>query len=163
MTPDEDRKKSADFSKIYYNATHGVVMKKEVAGEVKSLEDLTGKVVGVQQGSIQAKMAKEQVKDPKEIKEVPKITDLILMLQAGKVDAIVMEKPVAQSYANTNDDIALTAVEVKDEAGGSAVAIKKGNSEVVKKVDETIGRLLEEGKVDKFFAEANKLAEEQKE
>lgn len=163
MTPTEDRKKSADFSKIYYSATHGIVMKKEVADQVKSLADLSGKVVGVQQGSIQADMAKEQIKDAKEIKEVPKITDLMLMLQTGKVDAIVMEKPVAESYAKTNDGIALTSVEVKDETGGSAVAIKKGNSDFVKKVDETIDRLLKEGKIDQFLTDANKLADEQKE
>ena len=163
MTPTEERKESADFSKIYYTATHGVVMKKDVADQVKSFADLKGKVVGVQQGTIQADMAKEEVKDAKEIKEVPKITDLMLMLQSGKVDAIVMEKPVAQSYAKTNDSIALTAIEAKDETGGSAVAIKKGNSEFVKKVDKTIDRLLKEGKVDQYLAEANKLAEEQKE
>ena len=28
MTPTEDRKQNADFSKIYYTATHGIVMKK---------------------------------------------------------------------------------------------------------------------------------------
>jgi polar amino acid transport system substrate-binding protein len=162
MTPTEERKQSADFSQIYYTATHGVVMKKEVADQVKSFEDLNGKVVGVQQGTIQADMAKENVKAAKEIKEVPKITDLMLMLQTGKVDAIVMEKPVAESYARTNADIALTSIEVTDETGGSAVAVKKGNSDLAKKVDETIKRLLEEEKIDVFLTEANKLADEQK-
>ncbi|WP_163195639.1 transporter substrate-binding domain-containing protein [Clostridium thermarum] len=162
MTPTEKRKESADFSKIYYNATHGVVMKKEAATQVKSLGDLNGKVVGVQQGSIQAEMVHEKVTNAKEIKEVPKITDLILMLQTGKVDAVVMEKPVAESYSKTNSSIALTSIEVSDEAGGSAVAIKKGNIDLVKKVDETIDRLLKEGKIDEFLIEANKLADEQK-
>jgi polar amino acid transport system substrate-binding protein len=163
MTPTEERKQSAEFSKIYYSATHGVVMNKDAAAQVKSLEDLNGKVVGVQQGSIQADMAKEKVTNAKEIKEVPKITDLVLMLQSGKVDAIIMEKPVAESYVKTNDKIALSSAEVKDEDGGSAVAAKKGNTEFVKKVNETIERLLKEGKIDQYLTDANKLADEQKE
>jgi ABC-type amino acid transport substrate-binding protein len=163
MTPDEERKKSADFSKLYYMATHGVVMRKGEEGTVKSLSDLNGKVVGVQQGSVQDKIAEAEIKDAKEIKKVGKITDLVLMLQSGKVDAIVMELPVANSYVKTNDKLALTSVEVKDEQGGSAVAVKKNSPELVEQVNKTIDRLLKDNKVSEFFAEANKLAEEQQE
>lgn len=163
MTPDEDRKKSADFSKLYYMATHGVVMRKGEEGKVKSLSDLNGKIVGVQQGSVQDKIAEAEIKSAKEIKKVGKITDLVLMLQSGKVDAIVMELPVASSYVKTNDKLALTSVEVKDEQGGSAVAVKKNSPELVKEIDKTIDRLLKDNKVSEFFAEANKLAEEQQE
>jgi|BioPla2DNA2_1021312.scaffolds.fasta_scaffold15672_6 polar amino acid transport system substrate-binding protein len=162
MTPTEDRKQNADFSKIYYTATHGIVMNKDSADSVKALEDLNGKVVGVQQGSIQADMAKEKVAKAKEIKEVAKITDLVLMLKTGKVDAIIMEKPVAESYVKSNNDIALTSVEVTDETGGSAIAFKKGNTELVEQANKTIDRLISEGKIDQFLTEANKLAEEQK-
>lgn len=162
MTPTDERKKSVDFSQIYYRATHGVVTKKGIADSIKSFDDLNGKVIGVQQGSIQADMAKEKIKNAKEIKEVPKITDLILMLQSGKVDAIVMELPVAKSYVQTNDSIALTSIEATDETGGSAVAIKKGNTDLVNQVNKTIDRLLKEGKIDQYLTEANKLAEKEK-
>lgn len=162
MTPTEERKENADFSKIYYTATHGIVMRKENAEEVKAIEDLNGKVVGVQQGSIQADMAKEKITSAKEIKEVAKITDLVLMLKTGKVDAIIMEKPVAESYVNSNSDITLTSAEETDETGGSAVAFKKGNTELVEQANKTIDRLISEGKIDEFLKEANKLADEQK-
>jgi len=163
LTPTEDRKKNADFSKIYYTATHGIVMKKEDAATLKSIEELNGKVVGVQQGSIQADMAKEKITNAKEIKEVAKITDLVLMLKTGKVDAIIMEKPVAESYVKSNSEIALTSVEVTDETGGSAIAFKKGNTELVEQANKTIDRLIAEGKIEQFLTEANKLAEEVKE
>ena len=163
LTPTEDRKKNADFSKIYYTATHGIVMKKEDAATLKSIEELNGKVVGVQQGSIQADMAKEKITNAKEIKEVAKITDLVLMLKTGKVDAIIMEKPVAESYVKSNSEIALTSVEVTDETGGSAIAFKKGNTELVEQANKTIDRLIAEGKIEQFLTEVNKLAEEVKE
>lgn len=163
LTPTEDRKKNADFSKIYYTATHGIVMKKEDLASLKSIEELNGKVVGVQQGSIQADMAKEKITNAKEIKEVAKITDLVLMLKTGKVDAIIMEKPVAESYVKSNSEIALTSVEVTDETGGSAIAFKKGNTELVEQANKTIDRLIAEGKIEQFLTEANKLAEEVKE
>jgi polar amino acid transport system substrate-binding protein len=84
------------------------------------------------------------------------------MLKTGKVDAIIMEKPVAESYVKSNNDIALTSVEVTDETGGSAIAFKKGNTELVEQANKTIDRLISEGKIDQFLTEANKLAEEQK-
>lgn len=161
MTPDEKRKQSADFSKLYYTATHGIIMRKDEASSVNSFEDLNGKVVGVQQSTIQATMAKEKIKSPKEIKEVGKITDLVLMLQTKKVDAIIMEKPVAEAYVKTNSDLALTSVEVTDEDGGSAVAVKKDNPSLVAEINKTIDRLAKDNKINEFFDVANKLAEQQ--
>lgn len=162
MTPDDKRRESADFSKLYYKATHGIVMRKGETDSVKSMDDLNGKIVGVQQGSVQQDLAEAQIKSPKELKMIPKITDLVLMLQSGKVDAIIMELPVATSYAKNNDKIALTSVEVKDEEGGSAVAVKKNNPELVKEIDSTIDRLLKDNKIEEFFSEASKLADQQK-
>ena len=69
---------------------------------------------------------------------------------------------VAESYVKSNNDIALTSVEVTDETGGSAIAFKKGNTELVEQANKTIDRLISEGKIDQFLTEANKLAEEQK-
>ncbi|NLW52679.1 MAG: transporter substrate-binding domain-containing protein, partial [Tissierellia bacterium] len=51
MTPSPERK--ANFSDIYYNATHGVVIRKDSIDEIKTKEDLDGKHIGAQLGSIQ--------------------------------------------------------------------------------------------------------------
>src|SRR5690606_5313086 len=137
-----ERRESVDFSKLYYLATQAVITQKGNESSIKTLEDLSGKVIGVQQGTIQADIAYDTslVSAPKEIKEVPKITHLILMIQTGKVDAIIMELPVAQSYANVNDKLAISDVAYTDPEGGFAVAIKKNNPEFVQLINDTLDR-----------------------
>ena len=57
MTPTEKRKKNVDFSDIYYTAQHMIISKKE--NGIETVEDLEGKTVGVQLGSIQEGKAEE--------------------------------------------------------------------------------------------------------
>lgn len=57
MTPTPKRKKQVDFSNVYYTA-HNMIVTKKSSG-IKSLDDLKGKTVGVQLGSIQEEKAKE--------------------------------------------------------------------------------------------------------
>lgn len=163
VTPDDERREEVDFSDLYYLATQAVITKKGNEGEIKSLEDLNGKVIGVQQGTIQADIANDTslISDPKEIREVPKITDLILMVQTGKVDAIIMEMPVAESYAKVNENLAVADVEYTDPDGGFAVALKKNNSEFVELVNATLDRLENENKIEEFFIKASEIAEQQ--
>ena len=51
MTPTEERKENVDFSDIYYTANHMIVTTKD--SKIQSVEDLKGKTIGVQMGSIQ--------------------------------------------------------------------------------------------------------------
>ena len=53
MTPTEERKENADFSDIYYEATHRFILRSGEEASVKSFDDLKGKKIGVQKGSIQ--------------------------------------------------------------------------------------------------------------
>lgn len=158
MTPTPKRQENADFSKIYYNAVHGVLVRAEDIDKIKTLEDLNGKKLGVQKGSIQEEIAKEQIAGA-EIKALGKVTDLVLDLKSGKVDALLVEKPVGEFNVKQNTAIALTDITIKDEEGGSAIAMKKGETELVNQVNKTIDRLINEGKIDEFVVDANKHLE----
>jgi len=160
MSPNEERKKSVDFSDIYYKAEHSVVMRKDDAGSIKTTDDLEGKVIGVQLGSIQEGVAETNITKAKEIKKVSKIPDLVLMLKNNKIDAIVMEVPVAEAYTNDMEEIAMTELTLQDEEGGSAVAVKKNNQEFVTEINKTLKKLTEENKINEFYAEAVKIAAE---
>ena len=60
MSATEERKKSVDFSDIYYTSKHIIVSKK--GSGLQSVDDLNGKTVGTQLGSIQETKAKELAK-----------------------------------------------------------------------------------------------------
>lgn len=160
MNPDEERAKVIDFSDIYYTAQHGVLVNKKDLDKYKSVEDLKSARVGAQMGSTQADIVKEKIKAEKPTLLV-NVNNLILELKSGKIDALVTEKPVAEMAIKNNNELALSKIEFKDETGGNAVAVKKGEKELVEQVNKTIKRLKDSGELDKFIVDANELASKQ--
>ena len=159
MTPTDERKQNADFSDIYFTATHRFILRSGDEAAITKMEDLKGKKIGVQKGSIQADIAKANFQEA-DIKLLEKVPDLILDLKNKKVDAILVESTVADIQAQKNSGIAVAnKLEVKDPDGGCAVAMKKGSSELLTEVNKTLKRLKDEKKVETFIVDANKLAE----
>ncbi len=153
MAPDEERSKSADFSKVYYQSTQCVMVRAEDKERIKSIADLKKKRVGVQSGTVQEKIAKEQMKDA-EIVKLGKISDLVMELKSEKIDALVVELPVANYYIKNNNDLTLSEVKVKEETEGFAIAVKKGNLELLKLIDQSLDRMKLDGSIEKFVLEA---------
>lgn len=89
-----------------------------------------------------------------QIKALGKVSNLMLELKTGKVDAVVVERPVASAYVKNNDELFMTDIIFKDEEGGSAVAVKKGNKELLDSINKTIERLIKENKIDEFVLNA---------
>lgn len=160
MNPDEERAKVIDFSDIYYTAQHGVLVNKKDLDKYKSVEDLKSARVGAQMGSTQADIIKEKIKADNPTL-LANVNNLILELKSGKIDALVTEKPVAEMAIKNNNELALSKIEFKDETGGNAVAVKKGEKELVEQVNKTIKRLKDSGELDKFIVDANELASKQ--
>jgi arginine/lysine/histidine transporter system substrate-binding protein len=158
MTPNEERLKSVDFSKIYYNAEQVIVVRTADKDKFTSMDDLKKVTVGVQTASIQEDLAKEQLEGAK-IKAIGKITDLALELKNKKVDAVIMESPVANGYVNKNKDLTISTVKPKAEEAGSAIAIKKGNDTLTAEINKTLDRLINDKSIDKLVDEAFQLSE----
>ncbi|RKD21467.1 amino acid ABC transporter substrate-binding protein, PAAT family [Caminicella sporogenes DSM 14501] len=159
MTPTEERKKSVDFSKVYYKAVQSVLVGSKDVDKFKTIDDLTGKVIGVQKGTIQEELAKTQIKDAK-IESLTSIADLILQLKNGKVDAVIAEAPVAKAYAKNIDGIEVSSIQLETDDNGSAVAVNKGNEDLVEAINKTLDKLMSENKIEEFVLEAIKLSEE---
>ena len=164
MTPDEKRKKSVDFSDIYYTNSNVCIVAKGKEDTIKKSEDLKDLKVGVQKGTTQADYVTNTlgISDATQLKKIP---DLMLELQNGKIDVIVTGKAVAEINVKKYDNIAIGNTTVGDEvAETAAAAIKKSSKDVdntsfVKSVNDTIKRLQDSGDMDKYMQEALKLAE----
>ncbi|MGM9988322.1 MAG: transporter substrate-binding domain-containing protein [Bacillaceae bacterium] len=149
MTPNPDRLKNADFTDIYYEAVN-LVMTTEKSG-IKTVEDLKGKVVGVQTGSIQEDKAEElnEATPFKKIESRDRIPEMVQELKAGRFDAIIIEDTVAKGYLEKMKEMNSFAIKA-GESEGSAVALPK-DSELTKKMNDVIKEMKENGELEKLI------------
>lgn len=167
MTPDETRKKSVDFSEIYYTNSNVCIVAKGKEDSIKSSEDLKNLKVGVQKGTTQADYVtsdKEGCLGISDATQLKKIPDLMLELQNGKIDVIVTGKAVAEINVKNYKNVAIGNTTVGDEvAETAAAAMKKSDDKVdntafLKSVNDTIARLDKDGKIDEYMQQALELA-----
>ena len=111
-------------------------------------------------GVIQADIAEEKVQDG-EIQLLSNVNDLVMALKGGKIEALVVELPVAEMIVQNNPELVLAEEKVTDSEGGSAVGIQKGQEALVEQINSTINRIKEENLLDQFIIDANELAGKQ--
>ncbi len=157
MNPTEERAKVVDFSEIYYNSQHGILVRSEDVDKYKTFADLEGAKVGAQLGSTQEQIARSEVPNA-DLQLLNNVNNLILELKAGKVDAVIMEKPVAEMAVKSNPELAVGTPIYEDKTGGNAVGMAKNNPELLAKINEVIKELNETGKMDEYIVKANELA-----
>lgn len=145
MTPTPERAEKVDFSMNYFEQFNTIVSFKNT--NLKTVEDLNGKKVAVQLGSIQEELAKSI--EGVEVVSLNKIPELIQELISGRIDAVILEDTVAKGYTNKNSDLEYTVIP-SDEANGSAVAFPKG-SDQVEKFNNVIKKMQENGEMDKLI------------
>lgn len=158
LVPSEGRKKIVNFSDIYYQAIQNMVIRAEDSGKIQCVNDLRGKRVGTQKGSIQGDMV-HKVLLGGDFVEMDTIDELVADLKAKKIDAVLLEKPVAESYVFRNKDlinIECTASDF-DIQLGSAIAVKKGDDDLLAEVNRILKNLKEENKIAEFIEEAKVL------
>ena len=132
--------------------------------EYTSQEDLKGKKIGVQSGSVQERRLNDD-EFGQEIDEIIGYTDYLtalMDLETGNVDAVYMTRITGNYVMNSqNKDFRTFDAEgIGEESKGMVIAFKKGNTELKDKVENAIAELKAEGKVDeiaeKWFGEAGK-------
>lgn len=157
-----DRESMFEFSMEYHNSEQGLLVRKEDADKIKSVADLKGKKVGAQIGTIQEKIANNI--EGAEVKVLSKLTNIILDLKTGMVDAVVIEYPVGKSYAVQNKDLAV-AEEVKfpSEGEGSCIIANKGETELIEEVNKIVKELKDSGKINEFVVKAYDMVEKSQE
>lgn len=160
MSPTEERKKAVNFTDVYYNGEHTVLIKKENANKYNSIEDLKNAKIGVQKSSLQEQVAVDVLKATN-IKGLGKISDVVLELENGNVDAVVLSKETTKGYLKQYPNIVDANVDLgSNNTEGSAIAINKSeDNSLVEETNKIINKLVEENKINEFVEEATKLAQ----
>ena len=162
LSPDPKRTSIMDFSDIYYEGGQSFVTISANADKFTSLEDTNNPEysIGAQTGSIQMDLANENSPDA-DIIALPKVTDLISELLAGKLDGAYIETDVAKSYQKNYPELEIV-LDVPYDSEGSAIGVSKGNEALLAAVNEAVAAALSDGSMETFVAEANELASGEK-
>lgn len=156
IAPTPERLKQVDFSDPYMDVNQKVVVRKGDADKYKKVTDFKGVKVGVQKQTTQEALAKNELYGSKPV-SLQKVPDLILNLQEKKVDALVLEGPVADAYLSQNEDMAYADVKFTDGAKQTAVAIEKNNPAFKAQINASIDEIKTKGLLADYQKKATEL------
>lgn len=117
---------------------------------IKGIADLEGKKIGVQSGTTGEAWTKDNSKASKVLSYKSGI-DAALDLKNGAIDAIVLDELPAIAIANKNPDLIIVRdPEFAANKEEYAIAIKKGNTELVESINNTINKMKANGDYSKL-------------
>ncbi len=155
FSPSPERAQTFDFSDIYYTGGQAFVIRKADSDKYKDYAAFDKLPVGAQTGSIQMGLAEANTPNANII-GLAKVTDIISELVSGKLEGAFIEKAVAEQYIKNYPELQI-AWDVPYDTEGSAIALKKG-SDLVPAVNKVISKVLADGTMDGYIAEAQELA-----
>lgn len=150
VSVDEERQKVMDFSHNYVDSSDVVIVNAS-ADTVKTNEDIADKIVGVQQGNIADIWMTSNYPDA-QVKRYTKFVQAAEDLKNQKIDAIVMDLYPAQELVATNPELKILDEENPVFVDQYAIAVKKGNQELLDQINEVIDQLIADGKIEEFTA-----------
>jgi polar amino acid transport system substrate-binding protein len=151
MTITAERKQVLGFSEPYFDATQALAVL--TGKQVKTLEELVGKRLGVQGATTGEDYIKAQVKAKNLDIEVVSYRDLAALQQAlatNQIAAAVNDLPVWNEYIKANPGKVVVAAGF-DTGEQYGFAVKKGNTELLKTVNEVLAAARADGRYDKIY------------
>ena len=157
MTINPEREDEVDFSIPYVESVQNIISTKDA--ELKSMEDLSGKRIGVQRGttgdtSVTDAINKEDgdlYGSGAEVKTYSNALEASQDLLVGRIDAVVIDKLTAEEIVKNNTDNLMT-VEFGEISEHYGIAVVNGNTELLDSINKTLQRLIDEGKIEEFIS-----------
>lgn len=148
MSITEDRKQNVDFSVPYYTATQVMIVSADDA-EITSAQNIADgtKSVGVVLGYTGDNIVTKDLKVPEDkIVRANRAIDIAQDVVNGKLDAVVMDKTTGEEIAKK---YGLKVVEDAEafESEEYAIAVKKGNSELLKTINSVLTEMMDNGEI----------------
>lgn len=145
ITP--EREKTVDFTNPYYlPSAQSIVVTK--GSEIESEADLDGKTVGVQQGTTGEEYVDEET-DAAEVRAFPAGPDTIPALKAGTIDAVVIDRPVAERAIEEDPAIEISAgIETEEEYG---FVVQEGDEELLEELNQGLEEVLDDGTYTRIY------------
>ena len=150
--PTSERKKSVDFSDIYYTGSQSIICKK--GNDIKTFKDLAGLKVAVLEGSIADLIASGENQDYGIVEDAQVVrfknaSSAVMELLNGGVDATLIDSIMAENFCRQTEGLMQTVV--KGTENDSVFCVQKGNSEMLKIINAGLAEIRENGTYDEIY------------
>ncbi len=125
---------------------------------IDTFEDLAGKVIGAQLGSLQYSYAETYGGDTAEIKPVSDLALGVLELSEGKIDVLIIASTTGESYAANYDNIEMSDIRFPN-TEGTYVGVTNGEEELAAEIQKIVDEAESSGKYAEWFDDAKVLAD----
>ena len=158
------RAETMNLSKGYYYGSedpqkaYGILIRKEDADKIKTIEDLADKTVAAQNGSLQEMFVREQIPAYKQYNQVSSTNDAFLMVQTGRADAMAAALKMAELYLESNPECGLMILPdfyftVDLDTQGTRIGIPLGEDELTDRINEIIDEIIEQDLYNQWYEE----------
>ena len=152
----EERKLSIDFSDGYIDAGLVVIMKADAG--FATVDDLKGKLIGVQLGTTSDFKA-EEITGAENVQTYNSFINAVMDLQGNQIDAVIVDGPVGQAILASLNDPTLVIADIDlGAADWYGIAVNKQNTELLDKINDALAELKAEGFMEtlaaKYFSSA---------
>ncbi len=147
MTVTDERKKNIDFTDTYATGKQVIIVKE--GSDIKSADDLTGKMIGTQEATTGYIYCSASAEDGGYGEEnVTAYTNGAMAVQAlveGKVDCVIIDSQPAEEYVKANKGLVILETPFVTE--DYAIGISKDNTALTEAVNSALKELIADGTV----------------
>lgn len=150
--PTSERKKSVDFSDVYYTGSQSIICKK--GNDIKTFKNLAGLKVAVLEGSTADLIASGENQDYGIVEDAQVVrfknaSSAVMELLNGGVDATLIDSIMAENFCRQTEGLMQTVV--KGTENDSVFCVQKGNSEMLKIINVGLAEIRENGTYDEIY------------
>ena len=144
----DEREETVDFTNPYYLPSAQSIVVKKGNSDLKTGKDLEGLVVGVQQGTTGEEYVEEEIKT-KELRTYPQGPDTVPALKAGTIDAIVIDRPVAENIIEADSGLEISGgIETEEQYG---FVVQQGDEELLDELNEGLEEVIDSGEYETIY------------
>ncbi|MBR0277187.1 MAG: transporter substrate-binding domain-containing protein [Clostridia bacterium] len=150
MTVTDERAEQVDFSEPYYTATQVMIVPAD--STVASAKDIADLRIGVIDGYTGQTCVEEL---GYKFSGYKKGADAVLDLANGNLDVVVIDSATAEKFIGENKDLKIVKDSETFEDEQYAIAVKKGNKELLDSINKSIKAMKESGEIGEISAKYN--------
>lgn len=155
MTITEDRDETIDFSDPYYSSDQSIVVREGEGGQYSELPDLADLAIGAQSGTTGEDVVEDELIANGHIEEgdYRAFDNYVLAVQAlenGDVDAVVIDEPVGNTFADERDVEVAFVYETGEQFG---FGVRDGDDDLQSALNDGLAAVRESGEYGQITSE----------